>query len=272
MDDNLIPVGENNLESTELYFEFGQTDKSTVYMMLHDNKKERWEPPADLVGFRGNDPAQRLAMSNFKLEMNPFSFSIGSTYSDKTLITTKDQACYLLDKYMQIDFMLPSQNIFGFGERKREFKLGEGTWTMWANGQETPYDDGRGMKQTYGVHPFALVQATDAPDQFLGIWFRNTNAMSPVITHKDDGRAVLSYITTGGKIHAYFFMQGSAKSIIARYLDIAGKPSLPPFWSLGWHASSYSYKTFADVKTNVDKYDQEKIPLDGVWFDIPYMD
>jgi hypothetical protein len=115
-------------------------------MLLHDNMTERWEPPKDIVGYKGNDENQRLAMSKFQLNKDPFSFSIGSTYSDKTLITTEHQACYLLDKYMQIDFLLPSQNIFGFGERSREFKLGQGTWTMWANGQETPYDDGRGFK------------------------------------------------------------------------------------------------------------------------------
>ena len=64
---------------------------------------------------------------------------------------------------MQIDFLLPTQNIFGFGERTREFKLGQGTWTMWANGQDSTYDDGKGMKQSYGVHPFALIQTSDKP-------------------------------------------------------------------------------------------------------------
>jgi hypothetical protein len=30
---------------------------------------------------------------------------------------------------------LPTQKIYGFGERNREFGLGEGAWTMFANGQ-----------------------------------------------------------------------------------------------------------------------------------------
>ena len=51
-----------------------------------------------------------------------------------------------MDKYLQVDIALPSQRIFGLGERNREFLLDQGTWTMWANGQETPYDDGTGMK------------------------------------------------------------------------------------------------------------------------------
>lgn len=41
---------------------------------------------------------------------------------------------------------------------------------------------------------------------------------------------------------------------------------------MGWHSSSYRYKTFDEVKANVEAYDTNKIPLDGVWFDIPYME
>jgi len=41
---------------------------------------------------------------------------------------------------------LPSRRIYGLGERTREFTLKEGTWTMWANGQETQTDDGAGGK------------------------------------------------------------------------------------------------------------------------------
>ena len=62
-----------------------------------------------------------------------------------------------MDKFIQIDLMLPTQNIYGFGERTREFKLGEGTYTMWASGKEAIYDDGSGGLQTHGTHPFCLV-------------------------------------------------------------------------------------------------------------------
>lgn len=89
-----------------------------------------------------------------------FSFSDKRFDQDVTYLTTENQTLLMMDKYIQMDFKLSSQRIFGFGERNREFALGEGTWTMWANGRETPYDDGTGGKQTYGVHPFALVQTS----------------------------------------------------------------------------------------------------------------
>jgi hypothetical protein len=85
-------------------------------------------------------------MSNFKVNHSPFNFQFGDIESNEILIDTWDQAFVWQDKFIQIDLKLPTQKIYGLGERSREFHLGEGAWTMWANGQETPYDDGSGGK------------------------------------------------------------------------------------------------------------------------------
>jgi hypothetical protein len=95
-----------------------------------------------------------------------------------------------------------------------EFQLGEGTWTMWASGQDSPYDDGRGRKGTYGVHPFIMIQSGKSKDDYFGMFFRNSNAQSPVIRYLDNGKTLLSYITTGGQVEIYFFLHGSAKDVI----------------------------------------------------------
>lgn len=81
---------------------------------------------------------------------------------------------------------------------------------MFANGQQTPYDDGTGGKQGYGVHPFVLVKAK-ASGQFFGIFFRNSNAQSAVTTFNNDGTTTLSYMTTGGELEINFFFKGTAK-------------------------------------------------------------
>jgi alpha-glucosidase (family GH31 glycosyl hydrolase) len=140
-----------------------------------------------------------------------------------------------MDKYLQLDLNLPSQRIYGLGERKSNFTLGEGVWTMWADGKESEFDDGKtGSGNSHGVHPFALVQ-TKTVGEYFGLFFRNTNAQAPIIKYKDHGESTLSYITTGGSIEIYVMLRGSAKEIIKRYHEIIGKPNLPPLWALGWH-------------------------------------
>jgi hypothetical protein len=51
---------------------------------------------------------------------------------------------------------------------------------MWAKNDGSGLDDGSGALQSDGVHPFALIQSEDAGEYF-GIYFRNTNAQSPVL-------------------------------------------------------------------------------------------
>jgi hypothetical protein len=87
---------------------------------------------------------------------------------------------------------------------------------MWAVGLDSPIDDGLGRKGTYGVHPFILVQSAVKGDYF-GMFFRNSNAQSPVLKFTEDGKSILSYITIGGQIEIFFFLHGSAKDIVSQY-------------------------------------------------------
>jgi len=178
-----------------------------------------------------------------------------------------------MDKFIQLDFNVPSQNIYGFGERIHEFALKEGVWNMWAHGQPSPYDDGTGRKGVYGVHPFMLIQGK-RKDDFFGLYFRNANAQTLIINHnKIDGTSKLSYITIGGQIEIYFFIHGSPKDIISKYQDVMGaKPRLPPFWSLGWMQASYKWTTQKEVEDVVQAYKDNNMPLDTIFLDIPYMD
>lgn len=124
---------------------------------------------------------------------------------------------------------------------------------MWAKGQDSPHDDGKGGKGVYGVHPFILVQSK-TPGDYFGMFFKNSNAQSPLLKFNTDGTSTLSYITTGGIIDIYFFIHGTAKEIIRSYHNVIGNPTLPPFWALGWHQASWKYQTLNDVKTVVQKY------------------
>lgn len=128
----------------------------------------------------------------------------------------KESDFVITDRYLQLDLQVATQKIYGFGERHRPFTLEAGTWTMWANGQDSKMDNGQGGLQGSGVHPFALIQ-TMIDGEFFGVYFRNTNAASPVIrhnsgkgTHGDHG-SVISYITTGGEIEMFIFTKGTAK-------------------------------------------------------------
>lgn len=41
---------------------------------------------------------------------------------------------------------------------------------------------------------------------------------------------------------------------------------------MGWHSSSNAFETLDDIKKNIKGYTDNKVPLEGVWLDIPYME
>ena len=67
-----------------------------------------------------------------------------------------------------------------------------------------------------------------------------------------------------------FFWKGTAKQIISQYQNFVGKPKLPPFWSLGWHAGSSSYTKLEDIQASVKGYSDASMPLEAIWVDSNY--
>jgi hypothetical protein len=126
-------------------------------------------------------------------------------------LDSRNQTLIFADKYIQMDFKLVSQNVYGLGDRFSRMKLMEGAYGMWSNGKE-PEDQNpnlRGRGGLSGVHPFVMFE-TAQTRRFVGIYFRNSNQMTPVLRFNDFGTSTLSFITIGGELEMYFFVQGTA--------------------------------------------------------------
>ena len=82
----------------------------------------------------------------------------------------------------------------------------------------------------------------------------------------------MSYITTGGNLDINFFFRGSAKEVISEYQKFIGLPKMPPFWSMGFHASGKGWHSLDKVKDVVGDYEAHGVPLESVWLDGDYME
>jgi hypothetical protein len=158
-----IPVGVNNKFIEHMLWEVGQLDTKVAYFTMENAIESRFSPPEDLVNKKRSDGYDRfrLDMCGLQIFEDPFGFQFTNKMnSSDVLLHTNGSQIILMDKYLQIDLQLPSRRIYGLGERTHEFELGEGAWTMWASSVWPQYDDGKGGKQSSGVHPFALVQSS----------------------------------------------------------------------------------------------------------------
>ena len=226
--------------------------------------------PQDNVA-QPDHPNMRLEMLGFKMDKSDgtrFGFSFNDplvTKGDNSFISTKDCSLVFMDKFILMEFNLPSQRVFGFGERVSEFQLKEGVWNMWAKNSEFIYDDGTvGRLGGSGVHPFLLIQGR-TKDDFIGMYFKNSNFMSPIVTFNADGTSKLTFITLGGVLDVLFFMHGSVSTIVKSYRSyVGGRPTLPPFWALGWQQGNDQWGKPEDVQASIDAYKAAGLPLEAV--------
>ena len=67
-------------------------------------------------------------------------------------------------------------------------------------------------------------------------------------------------------------MDESPEEVLKNFRFLLGIPTLPPFWSLGFHQSRYGYKNLEEFKNVYEQYKENKIPIDSMWVDIDVMD
>jgi alpha-glucosidase (family GH31 glycosyl hydrolase) len=97
----------------------------------------------------------------------------------------------------------------------------------------------------------------------------SSNGMDVLYGDRGD---TLEFRVIGGIPDVYFFAGPTPAAVVSQYLEVIGKPFLPPMWSLGFHQCRWGYKSISETKQVVDNYRKANIPLDTMWNDIDYMD
>ncbi len=171
-----------------------------------------------------------------------------------------------------LKLMPANQAYFGFGEyagpsnrrglniicwNNQSYHWGDGQNPMYMN---TPF--------FYGVQP--AVGST--PAFVYGIFFDNpcrpTFRMGTQIANE------YSFEAGDGQMD-YFFLGGSTnhtmKSVIDRYSELTGRPTMLPKWAMGYHLGRYSYWDQNWVQYIASTATASNIPLEAIYLDIDYM-
>ena len=101
----------------------------------NDTESQSFEVPNQASQKPVKSDTMILDMVGFGFSANPFYFNFTSSQdSSNWYLTTRNMTLLFEEKFIQMDFLLPSQQLYGFGERMHDFRLGQGTWTMWSSG------------------------------------------------------------------------------------------------------------------------------------------
>jgi len=258
----------NIIKNIEIIVSFH--DKNTFRVKILDkNDQNRWQIPetAPFPHFASEKTiSQEESSCKVEIEKEPFAIVITRKDTNEVLFNTKDQQFLFTDLYIRLSTTMPTDNVYGFGERYYKFKLSPGTYTIWGRDDPKILEDGTGGGNTYSQHPVGLFRGKDK--NFYLTLMRNSNAMDIII----DDKPSLTYKMVGGVIDLVFFVgDKTPDNVLKSYHNYLGNFTMMPFWSMGFHQSKWGYTSHSIMNDVVQNYDRHDIPLDVIWSDIDYM-
>ncbi|XP_023943478.1 sorting nexin-14 [Bicyclus anynana] len=197
-----------------------------------------------------------------QVDSSAVGFKVIRNSDNVTLMDTQNVGGLILsDKFLQISSLLPSEHIYGLGEKQAAF-LNDLNWktiTLF-NRDIAPTEN----VNLYGSQPFYL--SLERSGRSHGVLLLNTNAMDIVL----QPTPAITYRALGGILDFTVFLGPTPQDVVAQYTARVGRPFMPPYWSLGFHLCKYNYGSL-NVTREVMESNRKVIPLDVQWNDLDYM-
>ncbi len=153
---------------------------------------------------------------------------------------------------------------YGLGERTGFLNKKGRIWENWTTDDYTHRPD---TDPLYQAHPFLMIADSG---KFMGLYLDESWRTVFDLAATDPER---SFIHTDGPTFDLYLISGpNPQEVIKRYLELVGKPPLPPLWSLGYHQCRWSYPDANTIRAIASEYKERKIPLEAIWMDIDYME
>ncbi|KFD51735.1 hypothetical protein M513_07432 [Trichuris suis] len=254
------------IEELILTYEF--FDDEIVHVKIVDKAQSRYEVPFPLWP-NGQPPSSQ---SSHRLTFNGYNISGKFVFEvvdqQRPLFNSSIGGLVYNEQFLQIATFLSSDRLYGFGENAHQtFRHNLSTFKTWPmfSRDEPPHSATEHRGNLYGVHPFYMTLEEDG--KASGVLFWNSNAQE----YTTGPGPSLVYRTIGGILDIYIFSGPSPSDVIRQYWSLIGKPTMPTYWSLGFHLCRYGYQNTSVVRNVIDRMRQQEIPHDVQYVDIDYM-
>jgi len=243
--------------------------KESFRLRILDGASKRWEIPeaAPFPYFKNKSLiSQEESCCSIEVNKDPFTFVITNKETGEIIFDTRGKKFVYSNYFIQLETKLPSNAVYGFGERAYKFKLDPGIYTIWGRDEPDVLEDGKGGGNIYGHHPVGLFRGERG--SFFLTYMRNSNPKDVIISAEPG----LTYKMTGGVIDLVFFVGDKyPETAIKLYHEYIGKFAMMPFWSMGYHQSRWGYKSISIYEYVIAQFKNYDIPMDVLWSDVDYM-
>lgn len=237
-------------------------------------EKKSWEPVSTTVN-ESNDSVS-IETAEVRVVVNKAPMRI-SFYDAKTgqLINKDNQPMHYNanGSVAAVKALGFEEHFYGLGEKAARLDKRRESYQMWSMDMPGYV---LGTDPIYQSIPFYIGHVMDRNQvgewkgTAYGIFFDNSHRTRFDLASGDPENVVFQ--ADGGEMNYYFFFGPQMKKVVNRYTELTGRMPMPPKWALGHQQSRYSYGNEQQIKDVVERYREEKIPLDVMHFDIHYMD
>ncbi|MDN5284153.1 MAG: hypothetical protein JWR38_427 [Mucilaginibacter sp.] len=158
----------------------------------------------------------------------------------------------------------PDESFFGLGDKPTEFNLRGKRLKNW---NTDAYSFQWNQDPLYRSIPFYISVNEGIAH---GIFFDNTFKAQFDFGGEDPTKT--SFWADGGELQYYYIHGPHMMDVVKSYHILTGTHPMPPLWALGYHQCRWSYYPEAKVKKIARGFRENKIPCDGIYLDIDYMD
>ncbi|MCF7940056.1 MAG: hypothetical protein K9M84_00445 [Spirochaetia bacterium] len=232
------------------------------------------------------------------IQEDSVSFSAASSYTvvfeDSGAISASDGAEALLSPYAPLPFgvlkdswvwcfsLEDSMHFYGMGEKNVGFeKSGLRTkfWNtdVWADFGDEDINNGV-TDPMYASFPVLIIRKQDH-------WLAMIVPTAFPVFMDTGARQVIEGVADAGADDQFFYLGASGSSpelylivdrdplvLTSKIQRLSGVTPRPPLWALGYHQSRWGYSTCRHLHDLDRKFREYRIPCDGLWIDIDYME
>lgn len=158
----------------------------------------------------------------------------------------------------------PNESFFGLGDKPTELNLRGKRLKNW---NTDAYSFQWNQDPLYRSIPFYISVNEGIAH---GIFFDNT--FKAQFDFGSEDRTKTSFWADGGELQYYYIHGPHMMDVVKSYHTLTGTHPMPPLWALGYHQCRWSYYPEAKVRKIARGFRENKIPCDGIYLDIDYMD
>jgi alpha-glucosidase len=154
------------------------------------------------------------------------------------------------------------ENYYGLGDKPGPLNRRNRSFTMW----NTDFFGWQESDQPlYKTLPFFIGMNEG---KAYGIFF--DNAYRSNFNFGLESQDFYSFGADGGELNYYYIAGPDPRKVVESYVNLTGHIELPPYWTLGFQQSRYSYYPEARVREIARTFREKKIPADAIYLDIDY--